>query len=91
MDGMSPAARGLHELAQTNREELRATFAALAPTAKTLLGAVSAYAGGRDKRVQLDRASAFELEYMHTLQDEEHFVLYDHWAEILKGVAMKHR
>lgn len=147
MEGMSPMASSLYALAQANPDELRATFAAVAPTVSALLDAMSASAGEWDKKVLLDRVAAFEVEYaktllsgteglasdfilssrnwgfpiaaiknevhlwsgtidqntppamthyltaqlpnshVHLLQDEGHFVLYDHWDEILRSVA----
>jgi len=67
MVDMSPMVSGLYALAQANSGELRATFAAVAPTANALLGAMSASAGEWDKKVLLDHATSFELEYARTL------------------------
>ena len=67
--GMSPMAKGLYDLAQANPAELRTVFAAVAPNAKALLAAMSASAGDWDKKVLLDRAAEFELEYEHTLKN----------------------
>jgi len=67
MEGMSPMARGLYELAQKDPSGLSAAFAAVAPTARALLEAMSASAGEWDKKILLNRASAFELEYTQTL------------------------
>lgn len=146
MEGMSPMAAGLYALAQSNPDELRTTFAAVAPSASALFGAMSASAGEWDKQILQARATEFELEYKQTLlggieglasdfilnsrnwgfpinecnaevnlfsgnidqntpsamthylstqlpnshvhlfQDEGHFVLYKHWAEIMKAV-----
>lgn len=67
-NGMSPMVAGLYELAQTSPDELRKTFSVIAQTARTLLGAMSTSASEWDKKVLLDRASAFELEFMKMLQ-----------------------
>jgi pimeloyl-ACP methyl ester carboxylesterase len=68
MRDMSPMVSGMYELAQTDPDELRKTFAAIASTASALLSAVSASAGDWDKQVLLDRANEFNLEYMQTLR-----------------------
>lgn len=68
MAGMSPMASGLYALAQANPDELRATFAAVAPTPAALLAAMSASAGDWDKQVLQDRAAEFEAEYTQTLR-----------------------
>jgi pimeloyl-ACP methyl ester carboxylesterase len=67
MEGMSPMAAGLYALAQSNPDELRTTFASVAPSASALLGAMSASAGTWDKHILQARATEFELEYKQTL------------------------
>lgn len=69
MEGMSPMAIGLYALAQTNPDELRTTFAAVAPSPSSLLSAMAASAGDWDKRILQDRAAEFELEYTQTLRN----------------------
>jgi len=69
MEGMSPMAGGLYALAQANPAELRATFAALAPTPSALLGAVTASVGEWEKKVLLNRAAEFSLEYAQILSN----------------------
>lgn len=68
MEGMSPMAIGLYALARTNPDELRTTFAAVAPSPSALLSAMSASAGEWDKTILQDRAAEFELEYTQTLR-----------------------
>jgi pimeloyl-ACP methyl ester carboxylesterase len=67
-EGMPPMVAGLYALAQSNPDELRKTFAAVAQSPAALLGVVSATAGDRDKKVLSDRAAKFESEYRHALQ-----------------------
>jgi pimeloyl-ACP methyl ester carboxylesterase len=69
MEGMSPMAAGLFALAQSNPEELRKTFTAIAPSASALIGAASASVGDWDKKVFQARAAEFEKEYEHTLRN----------------------
>ncbi len=67
-EGMSPMAIGLYSLAQTNPDELRTTFAAVAPSPSALLSAMSASAGAWDKTILQERAAEFELDYTQTLR-----------------------
>jgi pimeloyl-ACP methyl ester carboxylesterase len=68
-DGMPPMVSGLYVMAQTNPDELRKTFAAVAPSSSVLLDVVSSTSTDWDKKVLLDRAVEFELEYEHTLKN----------------------
>lgn len=68
-DGLPPMVYGLYALAQTNPDELRITFAAAAPSASILLNVVSSTANNWDKKLLLERAAEFELEYEHTLKN----------------------
>ena len=146
MEGMSPAARDIYALAQSNPDGLRTTLAAVAPSANALLGAMSASASDWDRKILHARSTEFELEYTqallggvegmvsdfilnsgnwgfpinackaevhlytgsldqntppsmteylsreltnsyrHLFQNEGHFILYNHWEEILKAV-----
>ncbi len=146
MEGMSPTASEIYALAQSNPDELRKTFAVVAPSANALFGVMSASAGDWDKKILNARATEFELEYtqtllggiegmasdfilnsgswgfpinacktevhlytgsldqntppsmteylskklknshLHLFRNEGHFILYNHWEEILKAV-----
>ena len=66
-DGMPPMVGGLYALAQTNPDELRKTFAAVAPSAAELLEVVSATAGDWDKIVLKNHSKEFERDYKQTL------------------------
>lgn len=66
--GMPPLVCGLYALAQTNPDELRKTFSAVAPSASALFGVVSSNVAEVDKPILHDRASDFELEYARALQ-----------------------
>jgi pimeloyl-ACP methyl ester carboxylesterase len=68
MEGMSPMAAGLYALAQSNPEELRKTFTAIATSASALIGVASASIGDWDKEVFQARTAEFELEYEHALR-----------------------
>ena len=66
--GMPPLVCGLYALAQTNPDELRKTFSAVAPSASALLGVVLSNVAEVDKQILHDRTADFELEYARTLQ-----------------------
>lgn len=67
-EGMSPMASGLYALAQASPDELRNTFAVVAPSPAALVEAMSASAGEWDKNVLDARHSEFETEYTQTLR-----------------------
>ncbi len=67
-EGVPPLVCGLYALAQTNPDELRKTFSAVAPSASALLGVVLSNVAEVDKQILHDRTSDFELEYARTLQ-----------------------
>jgi pimeloyl-ACP methyl ester carboxylesterase len=66
-EGMPAITCGLYALAQTNPDELRSTFAAVAPSASALLGVMSSTAAEMDKKILQDRAVDFELDYTRAL------------------------
>lgn len=68
MEGMSPAVSGLYSLAQSSPDELRNTFAAVAPSPAALVEAMSASASEWDKNVINARRTEFETEYTQTLR-----------------------
>lgn len=68
MEGMSPAVSGLYALAQSNPDELRNTFAAVAPSPAALVAAMSVSASEWDKNIINARHSEFETEYTQTLR-----------------------
>lgn len=67
-EGMSPSVSGLYALAQSNPEELRNTFAAIAPSPAALAKAMAASATAWDKNVMNTRLQEFEAEYAQTLR-----------------------
>jgi pimeloyl-ACP methyl ester carboxylesterase len=66
-EGMPPMICGLYALAQTNPDELRTTFAAVAPSACALLGVATSTVADVDKQILLDQATDFELDYARAL------------------------
>jgi pimeloyl-ACP methyl ester carboxylesterase len=66
--GMPPLVCGLYTLAQTNPDELRKTFSAVAPSAAALFDVVSSNVAEVDRKILHDRASGFESEYARALQ-----------------------
>lgn len=68
MDGMSPAVSGLFALAQSNPDELRNTFAAIASSPAALVEAMSASLPEWDKIEVKKRTAAFETEYTQALR-----------------------
>lgn len=67
-EGMSPMVSGLYSLAQSNPDELRNTFAAVAPSPAALVEAMNASLAEWDKIVVNKRAAEFEAEYAQTLR-----------------------
>lgn len=67
-DGMSPAVSGLFALAQSNPDELRNTFAAIASSPAALVEAMSASLPEWDKIEVNKRTAAFEAEYAQALR-----------------------
>lgn len=92
IEGMSPAVSGLYALAQSNPDELRNTFAAIAPSPAALVDAMSASAGDWDKNVINARRQEFETEYAQTLRSgiegvASDFVLMSgNWGFPLNGI-----
>lgn len=67
-EGIPAMVSGLYALAKSNPDELRRTFASLAPSAAALLGVVAASVGDCDKKVVTERAAELERDYTRTLQ-----------------------
>lgn len=67
-DGMSPAVVGLYTLAQSNPDELRNTFAAIASSPAALVEAMSASLPEWDKIEVNKRTAEFGVEYTQTLR-----------------------
>jgi pimeloyl-ACP methyl ester carboxylesterase len=67
-EGMSSMVSGLYSLAQSNPDELRNTFAAVAPSPAALVEAMTASLAEWDKVVVNKRAAEFETEYAQTLR-----------------------
>lgn len=91
-EGVPDMVVGLYALAQNNPDELRKTFAALAPSASALLAVVMASVGEADKIVTSKRAAEFELEYKQTLLSGVEGVVSDYilfsgsWGFPLDGI-----
>lgn len=66
-EGMSPMVSGLYALARSNPDELKNTFAAVAPSPAALVEAMTASLAEWDKEVFNKRTAEFETEYMQTL------------------------
>jgi len=66
-EGMSPMVSGLYALAQSNPDELRDTFAAVAPSPVALVEAMTASLAEWDKNEVNKRTAEFETEYAQTL------------------------
>lgn len=66
-EGMSPMVSGLYALAQSNPDELKNTFAAVAPSPGALVEAMSASLPEWDKIEVNKRMAEFETEYALTL------------------------
>jgi hypothetical protein len=71
------AARCCYFLAQANPEELKNTFATVAPSPAALMETTSVSATGWDKNVINARHSGFETEYAQTLHCEDEGVASD--------------
>jgi pimeloyl-ACP methyl ester carboxylesterase len=67
-EGMSSMVSGLYSLAQSNPDELRNTFAAVAPSPAALVEAMNASLVEWDKNELNKRAAEFEAEYAQTLR-----------------------
>lgn len=91
-EGVPDMVAGLYALAQNNPDELRKTFAALAPSAAALRAVVSASVGDRDKLVVNECAAEFELDYMRALLSGVEGVASDYilfsgsWGFPLEGI-----
>ena len=68
MDGMSHMVSGLYTLAQSNPDESRATFAAVAPSPAALVESMTASLAEWDKNEVNKRTAEFEAEYAQTLR-----------------------
>lgn len=68
MEGMSPMVSGLYALAQANPDELKNTFAAVAPSPAALVEAMSASLPEWDKIEVKKRTAEFKTEYTQTLR-----------------------
>lgn len=92
LEGMSPMVSGLYTLAQTNPDELRNTFAAVAPSPAALVEAMSASASEWDRNVINARRTEFETEYKQTLRSGVEGVASDfvlasgNWGFPLDGI-----
>lgn len=92
MEGMSPMVSGLYALAQSNPEELRNTFVAVAPSPAALVEAMSASLPEWDKIEVKKRTAEFETEYALTLRSgvdgvATDFVLVSkNWGFTLGGI-----
>ncbi|MDO8465159.1 MAG: alpha/beta hydrolase [Gallionella sp.] len=67
-EGLSPMVSGLYSLAQSNPDELRNTFAAVAPSPAALVEAMTASLSEWDKNEVNKRTMEFETEYAQTLR-----------------------
>lgn len=92
IEGMSPAVSGLFALAQSNPDELRNTFAAIASSPAALVEAMSASLPEWDKIEVNKRTAEFEAEYAQTLRSgvegvASDFVLVSgNWGFPLDGI-----
>jgi len=92
LEGMSPMVSGLYALAQSNPEELRNTFAAIAPSPAALVAAMSASLPEWDKAMFNKRTAEFEAEYAQTLRGGVEGVASDfalaskEWGFPLEGI-----
>jgi len=66
-EGIPAMVSGLYALAQSNPDELRSTFAALAPSSAALIEVVAASVADCDKKAVAERASELERDYSRTL------------------------
>lgn len=91
-DGIPAMVSGLYTLAQANPDELRKTFAALAPSAAALLAVVSASVADWDKKIVSERAAELELDYTRTLLSGSEGIASDYilfsgsWGFSLHGI-----
>lgn len=92
IEGMSPAVSGLFALAQSNPDELRNTFAAIASSPAALVEAMSASLPEWDKIEVNKRTAEFEAEYAQALHSgvegvASDFVLISgNWGFPLNGI-----
>lgn len=92
MECLDPIVSGIYSLAQSNPDELRATFASIAPSTETLLVNLSTLTGEWDKKVLLERATEFSLEYAQMLLNGTEGVASDYilfsgnWAFPIAGI-----